>query len=91
MNQHTASESARLIQELREEIAKDQSEIKLEDPKLKRLEQEVAREKEALIKKEAEATYSHEHIDHLKQDLLHTEQEFKKIQLEIQQMGLNKH
>lgn len=88
---HNASESARLIQDIRQEILKDQTAIKLEDPKLKRLEQEIAKEKAELDKKIAEAKHSKDHIDQIKMGLAHSEQEFRKLQQEIQQMHLGGH
>lgn len=85
---HNASESARLIQEIRTEITKDQAEIRVEEPKLRRIEQEIAKEKAELDKKIAEEKHSEEHINQLKQSLSHAEQEFRTLQTEIQKMGL---
>ncbi|MFA6432843.1 MAG: hypothetical protein WCV82_03480 [Candidatus Paceibacterota bacterium] len=91
INSHSTSESARLIQDLKQQILKDQNAIRLEDPKLKRLEQEIAREKQDLVRKEAEATHSREHIQELKDGLAQSEREFRELQTEIQKMGLSRH
>ncbi len=48
---------------------------------------EIAKEKAELAKKETEANHSREHIEKIKRDLMHSEQEFRQRQVEIQKMG----
>lgn len=91
INSHNPSESARLIEELKKEIARDQSEIRLQEPKLKNLEQQIAREKAVLAKMEADATHDRGHVDELKRNLASSEREFADLGRQIQQMGLGKH
>lgn len=97
MNPHSQSESARLIAELKAEIAKDQTEITLETPKLRRIEQEIAKEeaelakkKQELDRKKVEGLHEHQHIDQLKADLAHSQREFADLGRQIQQMGFGK-
>ena len=87
---HSASESARLIQELKTEISRDQATIRLEDPRLKRLEQEIASERAALERKELQAGQAKEHLQHIKDDLTKTENQFRELQKGIQAMGLER-
>ncbi len=85
---HNASESAKLIIELRTEIANDQREIKNIEPRLRALEQAIAAEKAKLAKEEAEKLHEETKLRELKGNLMHTEQEFAQISREIQQMNL---
>ena len=87
---HNASESTRLMQELKTEITKDQMTIRQEDPKLKKLEQDIARDRVNLERKELEAGQITERLRHIKEDLNKTESQFRELQKGIQAMGLDK-
>ena len=85
---HNASEMAKLIQELRQHISKDQTELHMAEPKFKRLEQEILNAKAELAKMEAEATHEKAHMDEIKHNLMETEKESREIQMELQKANL---